>query len=44
MGKAGQRLKKGDFAIRLMSFVEFEAGDHTGYFFLVKRQMDQKEK
>ena len=42
MGKAGQRLKKGDFAIRLMSFVE--AGDHTGYFFLVKRQMDQKEK
>lgn len=30
------------FSMKMASFVE--AGDHTGYFFVVKRQMDQKEK
>jgi hypothetical protein len=36
------RTRKGDFAMRILSFVE--AGDNTGYFCNIKRQMDGLER
>lgn len=38
LDKNETRTRKGDFAIKILSFVE--AGENTGYFCKIKRQMD----
>lgn len=42
LDKAEMRTRKGDFAVRILSFVE--ARENTGYFCKVKRQMDALER
>lgn len=40
--KAGARTRKGDFAIKVVSFVK--AGENTGYFCNIRREMDGIER